>query len=53
MNKITLYNILYMDNGYAHFVTPTILPGISRTSDLVHAINAACGPPYPSGVPSR
>jgi len=32
---------------------PTILPGISLNRGFLHAINAACGPPYPSGVPSR
>lgn len=36
-----------------HLVTPTTLPGISRTRAFLQAMNAACGPPYPSGVPNR
>lgn len=39
--------------GVTYLVIPTILPGISLIKGFLHAINAACGPPYPSGVPSR
>ena len=35
------------------FDTPTILPGISRLNSSDVAINAACGPPNPSGTPKR
>ena len=28
-------------------------PGSLRTNSFLHAKNAACGPPYPSGTPNR
>lgn len=49
----TIYSRQNPAGTVTYFVTPTILPGISRNSGFVHAMNAACGPPYPRGVPSR
>lgn len=46
-------NIRAKNKKREYLVTPTILPGISRIRGFLHAMNAACGPPYPSGVPNR
>lgn len=42
----------------SNLLTPTIRPGIALANEFLAsffltAINAACGPPYPSGTPKR
>ena len=47
--KDNLYALLPCLSTY----TPTILPGIDLLYSSLVAKNAACGPPYPIGIPNR